>query len=146
MTCTLSKRKLPRRDVPLVGALLDHLPYSHLPTKKVVLKRLLFELETNNGGVSLPSAILTVQKELVDLWTYAGYGDILHYTSNILKQIRLLHESYKAVKKIPLSRRTGDAYKKKKNAFDTSLSTLFDIAVEELKSSSRIRRRIKISF
>ena len=141
MTCTLSKRKLPRRDVPLVGALLDHLPYSHLPTKKVVLKRLLFELETNNGGVSLPSAILTVQKELVDLWTYAGYGDILHYTSNILKQIRLLHESYKAVKKIPLSRRTGDAYKKKKNAFDTSLSTLFDIAVEELKSSSRITKK-----
>ena len=62
MTCTLSKRKLPRRDVPLVGAPLDHLPYSHLPTKKVVLKWLLFELETNNGGVSLGLSIKDVRK------------------------------------------------------------------------------------
>ena len=94
MTTTLGKRKLPRRDLPWVGTLLDKLPYSKLPTKGVVIRRLLFKLETEHGSTSLADAAITVREELVKLWEYAVYGDILQTSSNILRQIKALHTTF----------------------------------------------------
>ena len=68
MTTLLGKRKLPRRDLPWIGTLLEKLPYSKLPTNGVVLRRLItFELERENGSASLSDAALTVRDELVNL-------------------------------------------------------------------------------
>ena len=133
-----SKRKLTRRKIEFVGELRENLPYSHLPTCRVVLQRLLFILETNNGHTALPSAILTVQKELVDLWTYAGFGDILHQPANIRLSITKLHSSYKALLKTPTKRRTAPFFLKKLETFETSLSSLFAIHVKDLVHSSLI--------
>ena len=76
MSTPLGKRKLPRSTLPYLGNLLDKLYFSKLPTKKVVLQRFMFEIEHNHGAVSVESAALTrvtTQKELFDLWEYAGY-------------------------------------------------------------------------
>ena len=38
----------------------------------------MFELELQHGACSLSTAaVVTVSHELVELWEYAGYGDIL---------------------------------------------------------------------
>ena len=140
MTTTLGKRKLPRSNLPFVGKLIDRLPFSKLPTKKVVLQRLLFQIEHNHGAASVESASLTTQKELFELWEYAGYGDILKHISHVLKQIKSLHESYKAINKIPLSRQNTEAFKKKESQFETSLGALFDIAQANLKTSGLITK------
>ena len=140
MTTTPGKRKLPRSTLPYLGILLDRLSFSKLPTNKVILQRLMFEIEHNHGAASLESAALTTQKELFDLWEYAGYKDILKPLSNVLRQIRSLHQSYKALKKIPESRRHTDSFKKKEAAFTSSLDELFDIADATLKSSNLITK------
>ena len=140
MTTTPGKRKLPRSTLPYLGILLDRLFFSKLPTNKVILQRLMFEIEHNHGAASLESAALTTQKELFDLWEYAGYKDILKPLSNVLRQIRSLHQSYKALKKIPESRRHTDSFKKKEAAFTSSLDELFDIADATLKSSNLITK------
>ena len=77
MSTPLGKRKLPRSTLPYLGNLLDKLSFSKLPTKKVVLQRFMFEIEHNHGAASVESLALTTQKELFDLWEYAGYRDIL---------------------------------------------------------------------
>ena len=133
-----SKRKLPRRNLPLVGTLLDKLPYSKLPTKGIVLRRLLFLLETNSGGRSLFEAANTVKDELQAVWQYAGYGDILHTPQNITSFIRSLHATYKSLLKIPTARRSQPSYLKKKDLFLASREELFDITVKSLHSSKLI--------
>ena len=140
MITTPSKRKLPRSYLPFIGNLIDRFSFSKLPTKKVVLQRLLFQIEHNHGAASMESASLTTQKELFALWEYAGYGDILKNVSNVLKQIRSLHESYKAINKTPLSRRNTESFKKKESLFLTSLADLFHIAQGNLKSSGLITK------
>ena len=140
MSTTLGKRKLPRSHLPFIGNLLDRLSFSKLPTKKVILQRLLFEVEHKHGAASLESAALTTQKELFDLWEYAGYKDILRTVSNVLKQIRTLHEAYKSLLKTPLSRRHTDSFKTKDALFTSSLDDLFDIANPVLKDSNLITK------
>ena len=71
---------------------------------------------------------------------YAGYRDILQDVSQVLRQIRALHESYKALIKTPVTRRHKDSFKKKLALFTSSLDGLFDIAVEHLKSSNLITK------
>lgn len=119
---TPRKRKLPRRELPWIGTLLEKLPYSKLPTKGVAIRRLMFELENS----TLAAASTTVKEELVQLWTYAGYGDILHDSSYIQKQVQALHTSYKDLCKIPLQRRTSPSFLAKEKAFLSSLDTLLD--------------------
>ena len=134
-----TKRQQPRRTIEFVGELRDNLPYSHLPTHRVVLQRLLFILESNHGQhASLQSAILTVQKELVSVWTYAGYEDILHHPSNIRLSITKLHSTYKALLKTPEKRRQSPTFLKKLETFNTTCSSLFAIHVKDLVFSSRI--------
>ena len=78
MSAQLGKRKLTQRELPWIGTLLDKLPYTKLPTKGVVLRRLMFETEMNPGASSTNIAALTVRDELKSVWEYAGYEDILH--------------------------------------------------------------------
>ena len=63
----MSKRKLPRRELPYISTLLDKFSYSRLPTNGIVLKRLMFEVE-HLPGTSLSSAAITVRDELVKVW------------------------------------------------------------------------------
>ena len=134
----MSKRKLPRRELPWLNTFLDHMSYSKLPTNGVVLRRLMFEMETQHGVVSLSTAAVTVKDELVKLWEHAGYGDILKKPSNILRQITSLHDSYKKLCKIPVARRSTESFKKKEEEFTKSLENLFDITVKSLQTSGLI--------
>ena len=52
MTTQNGKRKLPRRELPWIGTLLDNLSFSKLPTNGDVLRRLMFELERHSGTCS----------------------------------------------------------------------------------------------
>ena len=98
----------------------------------------MFKVERDSGTCSLPAAKATVTDELMKLWEYTGYGDILHIPLNIQRQIQSLHDSYKALNKIPSSRRNGDAFKKKKDDLLCTLKQLFDISVKQLQSSHLI--------
>ena len=82
MTTILGKRKQPRREVPWVGTLLEKLSFSKLPTNGTVLRRLFFELEktAGDGSSTLSAACAQVKNELIELWEYAGYGDILKHS------------------------------------------------------------------
>ena len=97
-------------------------------------------MRNNHGVASVESAALTTQKELFDLWEYAGYRDILKDVSQVLRQIRALHESYKALNKTSVTIRHTDSFKKKLALFTSSLDGLFDIALEHLKSSNLITK------
>ena len=134
---TMSKRKLPRRELPYISTLLDKHPYSRLPTNGIVLKRLMFEVE-HLPGTSLSSAAITVRDELVKVWEYAGYGDILHKPGYIVKQITSLHEAYKKLVKIPVNRRETPSFKTKEADFSKTLDQLLNITVESLRTSTLI--------
>ena len=134
----MAKRKLPRRELPYLSTLLDKMPFSKLPTNGIVLRRLMCELEQQNGGTSLSTAAVTVKTELVELWEYAGYGDILQQNGYIVRQITSLHDGYKKLNKIPQSRRGTESFKKKEAEFTKSLELLFDITVKSLHGSGLI--------
>ena len=138
MLSTPSKRKLPRRKLPWINNLIDRFSFSKLPTNGVVLQRLTFELEQKLGKPTLRDATVTVKDELVELWSYAGYGDVLHSGSNILRMIRSLHDSYKSIIKVSHSRRETISFKTKEAAFLASNEKLFDIVPRSLKTSSLI--------
>ena len=137
----MSKRKLPRRELPWLSTLLDKMSYSKLPTNGVVLRRLMFEMERQSGATSLSTAAVTVRDELVKLWEHAGYGDILKDGSNIMKQITSLHESYKKLCKTPVSRRSTESFKNKESEFTKSLEKLFDCEVPPLIWTDHGRRQ-----
>ena len=130
-----TKRKLPRRKLPWISNLLDHLPYSKLPTKLVVLQRLFFEIES---GYPLSPALSTVQQELKALWAYAGYEDILMSNSNLVVEIRKLHKSYKDLLKFNVAKRELPRFKKKEELFLDQLPVLFNITVKSLIPSNLI--------
>ena len=139
LTAIMSKRKLPRRELPWIGPLLDNLPFSRLPTNSSVLKRIFFLIESGtNGQTSIEAAATTVKNELIDLWSYASYGDILQDPSNIFKKIKPLVESYKTLTKVPVSRRNSPSFIKKESAFLETLPKLFDITVKSLHFSKKI--------
>ena len=92
----------------------------------------------NNGTSSLDAASITVKNELMELWGYAGYGDILHAPPNVLRKIKSLATTYKALSKTPTSRRTTDSFLKKESTFLGTLPKLFDITVESLRYSQLI--------
>ena len=138
MTTPSGKRKLPRRELPWIGPLLDTLPFSKLPTNHTVLQRLCYEIESDNGTASLDNSSITVKNELIDLWVYAGYGDILHDPSYIRKQLKSLHLSYKSLSKTPLSRRDKPSFLTKEASFLSTLPQLFNITVESLRYSQLI--------
>ena len=94
----MSKRKLPRRELPWIGPLVK-LPFSKLPTNPNVLQRLYFGAELNNGMSSFDGAAVVAKNELIELWQYAGYGDILHFSHWIIKMIKSLALSYKSLSK-----------------------------------------------
>ena len=98
----------------------------------------MFELETQNGGITLSTAAVTVKNELVKVWEHAGYGDILKDPSNILRQITSLHERYKKLTKIPAARRSTESFKKKEEEFTNFLENLFDVTVKSLQTSGLI--------
>ena len=103
---TPGKRKLPRRELPWIGKLLDKLPYSKLPTKSRVLRRLImFEVEQHNGSCSISDAAVTTKNELKLVWEYAGYGDILKQDGKIIQSIKDLHKSYSDLVRVPVDRR-----------------------------------------
>ncbi len=132
MANQLGKRKIARRELPLVGHLLDKLPCSRLATQGDVLRRLLYEIETNPGTAITAHAASVTLKEVKAVWEYAGYGDIIQADAAILKSIKSLRDSYKAINKIPANRRQTAGYKAKEDAFTTSLTSLFDISVKKL--------------
>ena len=76
MTTILGKRKQPRREIPWIVTLLEKLPFSRLPTNGAVLRRLFFELESDVSS-TLSAASAQWKNELIELWEFAGYGDIL---------------------------------------------------------------------
>ena len=77
---------------------------------------------------------------LVPTETSCPYRDILKDVSQVLRQIRALHQSYKALIKTPVTRRHKYSFKKKLALFTSSLDGLFDIALEHLKSSNLITK------
>ena len=87
------------------------------------------------GSWSNPNSVKT---ELVELWEYAGYGDILKAPTTITKHILGLHFEYKQVIKCDTSRRGTETYKKKEAAFLSTLDNLFDITNASLRSSNLI--------
>ena len=89
MANLLGKRKITRRELPLVGTLLDTLPCSRFPTKGAVLRRLMYEIEMNPGSASMTHAAGTTLKEVKAVWEYAGYGDILQDNAQILRSIKV---------------------------------------------------------
>ena len=89
MSTQLGKRRIARRELPFVGSLLDNLPCSKLPTNGDVLRRLMFETETNSGSASKADAAAVTLKNVKDVWEYAGYGDILHVDAYIRKSIKV---------------------------------------------------------
>ena len=133
-----STRNLPRRVLPWIGRLLDKLPYSRLPTNSSVLKRLHFLTESNDGKTSVDAAAITVKNELVEIWTYAGYGDILHDSSYILKMIKSLAILHKSLNKIPVSRRSAPSFLQKESSFKETLPKLCNITVKGLRESNLI--------
>ena len=136
MSSLLGKRKLPRRELPWIGTLLDRLPFSKLPTNGTVLRRLMFELEQQNGTNSLTDVTLTVKTELVALWDHAGYGDILKTHGNILTQLKALRAAHYDITRVPVARRSKDFFKKKESAFISFLGGLFDITVKSKQATS----------
>ena len=130
-----TKRKLPRRKLPWISNLLDHLPYSKLPTTLVVLQRVFFNIES---GYPLSPALSTVQQELKALWAYAGYEDILMSNSNLVVEIRKLHKSYKDLLKFNVAKRELHRFKKKEELFLDQLPVLFNITVKSLIPSNMI--------
>ena len=92
MSTSKGKRRMPRREIPLIGNLLDRIPVSKLPTNQVVLQRLFFLLEHNNGPVAGELARVTLKNDIVSVWEYAGFGDVLKPASNIMK-IMIQHHS-----------------------------------------------------
>ena len=135
----MSKRKMPRRELPFISTLLDKLPYSKLPTNGVVLRRLMFEIQENHGSAGgLSAASVTVMEELRQVWEYAGYEDILQTNCNIARKIVTLHVSYTKLMKIPISRRQTESFKKKEESFTKSLDLLFDVTVKSLHGSGLI--------
>ena len=134
----MSKRKLPRRELPWIGPLLESLPFSKLPTNHTVLQRLYFEVERNHGSSGLDVAAVKVKNELIDLWTYAGYGDILHHPTFFIKKLKSLTLPYKSLFKTPVSRRSTPSFLKKESEFLKSLTKLFNITVQDLIFSGKI--------
>ena len=132
----MPKRKLSRRELPHLETLLDKLSFSKLPTYGAVTQRIMFE--QNLGSLTLSGAVQIVKTELVDLWEYAGYGDILKAPTTITKHMLGLHFAYKQVVKCDTSRRGTESYKKKEAAFLSTLDNLFDITNASLRSSNLI--------
>ena len=131
MTTQLGKRKIARREVPLIGTLIDKLPCTRLPTKGAVLRRIIFENETTHGSSSTTHAAAVALKDVKEVWEYAGYGDILQQDTHIMRSLNALRDSYRAITKIPLNRRSTDSYKKKEDTFLKSLDELFDISIKK---------------
>ena len=68
----------------------------------------LFEIENNHGAGSFQQASLDVTNEVLAVWEYAGYGDILHNKTYILKNVKALQIGYKSLIQVPVNRRGGD--------------------------------------
>ena len=87
----------------------------------------MFEIQEHHGSGGISTASITVMEELVKVWEYAGYGDILQDISFIKRKMSTLHGSYKKLTKIPLARRQTESFKKKEDEFTKSLELLFDV-------------------
>ena len=75
----------------------------------------------------------------MELWEYAGYGDIRKHPGYIVRLITSLHDDYRNMRqKPPLSRRGTESFKKKEADFTSSLDLLFDNTVKSLQTSSFI--------
>ena len=75
----------------------------------------------------------------MELWEYAGYGEIRKHPGLIVRQITSLQDDYRNMRqKPPLSRRGTESFKKKEADFTSSLDLLFDNTVKSLQTSSLI--------
>ena len=123
MSTSKGKRRMPRREIPWIGKLLDIIPDSKLPTKQVVLQRLFFLLEHLSGPASGESARTTLRNERMSVWEYVGFGDVFKEPSNITKNvIKPLHQKYRSLSSTPVSQQSGAAFQKKRVEFLESLS------------------------
>ena len=128
MSTSKGKRRMPRREIPWIGKLLDRIPDSKLPAKQVVLQKLYFLLEHSSGPASGESARTTVRNELMSVWEYVGFDDVLKEPFNIPKNvIKPLHQKYRSLSSTPVSQQSGAASQKKRAEFLESLSKIFDI-------------------
>lgn len=139
-TTMSGKRRIPRRELPYLGTLQDRLSYNKLPTKLSVMRRLMFIIESNmiTGTANLDDAIIQTRNEVKDVWSYAGYEDILKYDCSIGKMIKQLHKEYKDINKVPIDRRTTDKFKVKETAYCEGLTQLLDITNKALHNSGLI--------
>ena len=101
------------------------------------LYELFFELESDVSS-TLSAASAQVKNELIELWEFAGYGNILKDQSDINKKIKALRTSHYNLTKVPLVRRQKHFFKMKEVAFLNSLEKLLDITVKSLQSSQPI--------
>ena len=108
LMASISSKRKSGRELPLIGFFLEKFSYNKLPTKMVCLKRMMFinEVGIASGSASMNGAINKTRSELKDLWTYAGYQDILKDDSSIDMMLKQLHKEYTAMMKIPKDRRT----------------------------------------
>ena len=133
-----TKRKLPRRDLPFLGAPLEKLSYSKLPTNDQVLKRILSEIELKHGSCTATDAYVVTKSELLSIWSYAGYEDILQDQNYILRSMKKLHQSYKDIVRIPSERHSTKNFTDKLAKFQSTLPQLFDISVKKKIDSDLI--------
>ena len=105
-----------------------------------MLQRVLFEIENHHGAASVAQASLDVRNEVIAVWEYAGYGDILQAKSNILKKVKEIHINYKSLTQVPISRREGANFKEKIKSHYANLPFLFDISTKHMQTSSLITK------
>ena len=122
----MSKRTLPGRELLYTGTLMDKLPFSRLPTNLSILRRPFFITETGIN-TTLDEATVIVKNELLEIWRYAGYGDILYDRSHILRKIKSLVNRFKYLRTVPVSRRSADFFVRKKQSFKELLSKIYPL-------------------
>ena len=97
---------------------MDKLPFSRFPTNLSILRRLFFITETGIN-TTLDEATVVVKNELLEIWRYAGYGDILYDRSHILRKIKSLVNRFKCLRTVPVSRLSADFFVRKNNPSKT---------------------------
>ena len=96
MACKPGKRHLPRRELEWIRSLLETSYKSCHPPENLP-----FEIENSHGAASFQQASHDVTKEVLAVWEYAGYGEILHDKTYILKKVKALYIGYNSLVQVP---------------------------------------------
>ena len=123
MSTSKGKRRMPRREIPWIESFSTEslTADSKLPTKHVVLQRLFLLLEHSSSPALGESARTTVRDELMSVWEYVGFDDVLKEPSNI----KPLHQKYRSLSLNPFPNNLGlPSRKRERSSSNPSLGFL----------------------